>query len=272
MTGVLIATDLDGTVIFSERALAGAVEGLVPVDVNRGQTYAYMTRPGVARWERLVATGAVTPVTTRNVRQYLRLRLPGPPPHFAVVSNGGQLLVDGERDVAWERAVRDRIAGSGMAFDGVWARVSTWEQTGRFTAVRAVEDFFAYAVAHERDAWLEAFAAEAGAWAGERGWRASLQGRKLYVVPESLDKAAAVRAVAERCNASRVVAGGDSVLDLSMLEAADAAIRPAHGELHTLGWRAAHCRTTRARGAAAGDEILEWYLEQAGAGPGEPRA
>ncbi len=102
------------------------------------------------------------------------------------------------------------------------------------------------------------------AWCRERGWRASLQGRKLYLLPDVLDKAAAVAEVARRVGAQRVVAGGDSLLDQRMLAAADAAIRPAHGELHVTGYSAPNCRTTAGHGAAAGDEIMDWYSGEVG--------
>jgi hydroxymethylpyrimidine pyrophosphatase-like HAD family hydrolase len=128
--------------------------------------------------------------------------------------------------------------------------------------VRVVEDFFVYLTVERRETWLTRFAREVHAWSRERGWRASLQGRKLYLLPASLDKAPAVAEVAARFGASRVVAGGDSLLDERMLRAADAAIRPAHGELHVTGFTAPHCRTTVGRGAAAGDEIVSWYASQ----------
>jgi hydroxymethylpyrimidine pyrophosphatase-like HAD family hydrolase len=92
----------------------------------------------------------------------------------------------------------------------------------------------------------------------------SLQGRKLYLLPAVLDKAPAVAEVAARIGAARVVAGGDSLLDEGMLRRADAGIHPAHGELHVTGFSAANCRTTAGHGAAAGDEIMEWYGDEAG--------
>jgi hypothetical protein len=48
-----------------------------------------------------------------------------------------------------------------------------------------------------------------------------------------------------------------------MLDAADAAVRPAHGELHAIDWQAPHLLVTSSIGAAAGEEILRWYVEQA---------
>jgi len=68
----VIATDLDGTVIFSERAMGADRPDsarLRPVDVDGPRTYAYMTDSAAARWSALVAAGAVVPVTTRSRAQ-----------------------------------------------------------------------------------------------------------------------------------------------------------------------------------------------------------
>ncbi len=90
----------------------------------------------------------------------------------------------------------------------------------------------------------------------------------MYLLPAILDKAAAVTEVARRLGARRVIAGGDSLLDERMLRTADAGIHPAHGELHVTGFTAAHCRSTIGSGAAAGDEILNWYAAEAAASEG----
>jgi hypothetical protein len=263
----VVATDLDGTVLFSERAMAAGQTrpepaDLVAVDVDAGRTFAYMTTRAAGRWTDLARAGVVVPATTRSVPQYLRLRLPGPRPRLAVVCNGARLLVDGESDPVWERTVRQRMAVAAAPFATVWQQATRWHDERGFSAVRAVEEFFVYLTVQQREDWLVAFAQEAADWARSRGWRVSLQGRKLYLLPVTLDKAAAVAHVAERVCADRVVAGGDSLLDAEMLRAADAAIRPAHGELHVTGFAAPACRTTSSAGAAAGDEIVDWYREQ----------
>jgi hydroxymethylpyrimidine pyrophosphatase-like HAD family hydrolase len=261
----VVATDLDGTVLFSARAMdldPPRPDRLRPVDVDGERVYAYMTDSALARWSQLATAGAVVPVTTRSVPQYRRLRLPGPPPRYAVVCNGARLLVDGESDPGWERSVRQALAGSSAPFADVFRTASAWRAERGFASVRTVEDFFLYLTVTHREDWLAGFAREAAAWSRTVGWRASLQGRKLYLLPVRLDKAPAVAEVAARLGAGRVVAGGDSLLDERMLRAADAAIRPAHGELHVTGFSAPHCRTTAGRGAAAGDEILDWYAAQ----------
>jgi hypothetical protein len=265
----VIASDLDGTVVFSTRAL-----GPVPpdpatlhvVDSEHDRAYAYMTTTGLARWAALARSGAVVPATTRSARQYQRLNLPGPPPWLAVVCNGGRLLVDGEPDAAWDRAVRGRMAREAAALDEVWKQVTAWHGTRRGTAaIYAVEDLFVYLTVRRPADWRTDLVGEIRSWVAGRGWWVSLQGRKLYLLPAGLDKAAAVVEAAARLGGTRVVAGGDSLLDEQMLRAADAAIRPAHGELHEMGFAVAHCRTTAGSGAAAGDEILDWYTGQVGA-------
>jgi hypothetical protein len=264
---VVVATDLDGTVLFSERAMAPTRPDpgrLTPVDVVGEHVYAYMTDPVIKHWTRLAGVGALVPATTRSVAQYTRLRLPGPPPRYAVVCNGGRLLVDGEPDLTWERTARAAIAAGGARYEEVRRRCDAWLAEQRPATLRTVDDFFVYFTVTVRERWFTEFADDVAEWCRPRGWRMSLQGRKLYLLPAALDKAPAVAAVAARIGAARVVAGGDSLLDERMLRDASAGIHPAHGELHATGFSAANCRTTTGRGAVAGDEIMEWYAEQVG--------
>lgn len=100
-------------------------------------------------------------------------------------------------------------------------------------------------------------------WCAERGWRTSLQGRKVYCLPTGLTKAAAAAEVARRAGAPTMLAAGDSLLDIELLEAADLSIRPAHGELHDTGWTSPATAVTAARGITAGQEIAAWLLERA---------
>ena len=68
---------------------------------------------------------------------------------------------------------------------------------------------------------------------------------------------------ARRVGAETVLAAGDSLLDGEMLESATRAIRPAHGELHDVGWTTPGLTVTPSAGAAAGEEIAAWLLATA---------
>lgn len=271
MTGLLAAADLDGTLIFSERALGGpsgpahqAVEWL------DGAPSAWVAGAAVPDLTALAEAGVVVPVTTRSLAQYRRLALPGPPPPWAVVANGGQLLRDGAPDPSWEAGVRAAIHRASAPATAVAARLEPWTRRGWVRVVRDVDGLFTYAVAHEpisgqQGAIPAAELADLIDWAGDRGLEVSAQGRKVYVVPHSLTKQAAVREVVARTGAAGFVAAGDSLLDAGLLDAAVAGIRPAHGELDATGWNRPHVGVTASSGAAAGVEIAAWLRARSAA-------
>lgn len=262
MSTALVALDLDQTVVFSERS-AGAAGPSVVVEHLDGAPLSSMTVGACAAYTALAALARVVPVTTRTVAQYARIALPVPAPH-AVCANGGVLLVDGVRDPEWDAWVQSLLAGAAPV-DEVRTLLDrdAWQDWVRL--VRTAEDLFVYLVAHSRDAfppgWLAALTAELE----PLGWQVSVQGRKAYAVPAGLTKAAAVQRLATRLGASPVLAAGDSLLDAPLLELAlrsGGAVRPAHGELHDLGWRPAGLHVTSASGAQAGEELLRWLVDR----------
>jgi hypothetical protein len=256
---VLVASDLDRTLIYSREAreLGPDDEPTCCVEVHDGKQTSFMTEAAAEQLSELARTTTVVPVTTRVVEQYRRVQLPGPPPPFAVAANGGVLLVDGAVDRRWTKRVARDLAVS-VPLDEVWTRAAQVCHPEFTDKLRNASDLFCYAVL--RPGHLpEAFVAEQTGWAAERGWRTSLQGRKLYWVPDRLSKSAAVREVADRIGAECLLAAGDSLLDVDLLLAADRGIHPRHGELFEQGWAAPTVTMTTASGITAGAEIVSWF-------------
>jgi hypothetical protein len=255
----LIASDLDRTLIYSAkaRALGPDDRASVCVELHDGKPASFMTADAAAGLAALATLATVVPVTTRVVEQYRRVRLPGPPPRFAVSANGGVLLVDGVPDRAWTRHVARELRHS-HPLDEVWEHVGHVCHPDFTVKLRNADRLFCYAVV--RPSRLPSgFLADVSAWAAERGWRTSHQGRKLYWVPERLTKSAAVAEIAARTGVDRVLAAGDSLLDVDLLLGADLGIHPAHGELHDRGWSAPTVTTTAASGIVAGEQIVNWF-------------
>lgn len=258
----LVATDLDRTLIYSRKARTLGTDDrpVVCVEVHHGRQRAFMTEQAAALFAPLAERATVVPVTTRINEQYRRVTLPGPPPPFAITTNGGVLLVDGEPDRDWTRRVEASLVD-------VFPLEDVWEQVGHvcrpeFTdMLRNAAGLFCYAVVQPQRL-PTGFVEDVSGWAAERGWRTSLQGRKFYWVPERLTKSAAVVEVAERAGCDAVIAAGDSLLDVDLLLAADHGIHPRHGELHDQGWLAPTVECTRASGIAAGEEIVCWFAER----------
>ncbi|WP_018570613.1 hypothetical protein [Streptomyces sp. PsTaAH-124] len=264
---VMVASDLDRTLIYSAGALAltmpdARAPRLLCVEVHESRPLSYLTETAAALLTELGDAATFVPTTTRTRKQYLRINLPGPQPEYAICANGGHLLVDGVSDADWHRRVTARLAAECAPLaevrehllrsaDPVWARKH-----------RVAEDLFAYLVV-ERELLPEQWVKELAGWAQGRGWTVSLQGRKIYAVPRPLTKGAAVREVVRRTGAERVLGAGDSLLDADLLEAVDRGWRPGHGELAESGWTAPGISALPERGVLAGERILREFLAAA---------
>ena len=262
----VVCLDLDRTIIYSAAALrldAARTSGpaLCCVETYDGAPSSFMTERAATTLVRLAEVAHVVPVTTRTRAQLARVRLPGPPPGVAVAGNGGHLLVDGEPDPRWAALVRSRLAGVAPLAE-VTARIGPGG--GFLRSVRAADGLFVYAVV-DRAALPAGWVEDLAGWCEPRGWRVSLQGRKVYAVPHPLTKSAAAAEVRARCGGGPLFAAGDSLLDADLLEHADAAIRPAHGELAAAGWTLPHVAVTTRHGGAAGEQVLAAALAWASA-------
>lgn len=261
VSDILIASDLDGTIAF--RAPRNGTPPLpdadtVPVEVHAGRLFSFMSRRSALGWCRISATGRVVLITTRSVRQYGSVYLPGPPPRIVFASNGGHLLVDGEIQPGWHSRVLRRLESRSAPLREIWnIAVPGLAALPGVERARALDGLFI--VAHAARGLPEDFAADLGERLAIRGWRLVRQGRGVYLLPLGLDKAAACREAAAMLDAPVVLAGGDSWLDAGMLTNADLAIRPAHGELHEAGWAPDGVVVTEFSGALAGDQIIDWY-------------
>jgi hydroxymethylpyrimidine pyrophosphatase-like HAD family hydrolase len=263
---VLCATDLDRTLIYSRGALEAhgdTKRSLVSVERHEHKDASWMTAAAAANYRRLVERAdAVVPVTTRTPEQWERVRLPGPAPKYAITANGGVLLVDGKVDHSWDATVAAELREVAPLRE-IWEHVSGVCRPEWTVKLRNARGLFCYAVLHRKRV-PPGFVAEAAGWGEQRGWQVSLQGRKLYWVPQSLRKSAAVAEVARRTGVDLVAAAGDSLLDVDLLEHADHGILARHGELAASGWTAPHVTITGRTGVLAGEEIIDWFTAQVG--------
>jgi hypothetical protein len=264
---VLVCSDLDRTLIYSAAALGlddrpdSAMPRLLCVELYQGAPLSYMTETAAQGLEALAMATTFVPTTTRTPEQYARVHLLEKPAPYAICANGGRILVDGVEDPDWSAAVHTRVRETGAALDDV--REHLVRISGAFVLKRReASELFAYVVV-DRAALPPGWIDDLTGWCAERGWRTSLQGRKVYCLPSGLTKAAAAAEVAARAGTERMLAAGDSLLDIDLLETAQASIRPAHGELHDSGWTSPSTAVTATHGISAGEEITAWLLGQA---------
>lgn len=265
-----VTSDLDRTLIYSQAAAGPAFATADPicVEIYRDAPLSYMAPAAHAGLAALAAATPVVPTTTRTPEQYLRVQLPGAPVRFAICSNGGEILVDGAPDPQWQTHIRGLLAALPADLDRIAAQLKTRLAPDWGARLRLVPGLFAYVVSEVRvpaevvDEWR--------AYCAPLGWSISQQGRKLYTIPEPVTKSRAALEVRRRLEEAGALApgapwlaAGDGALDADLLEAADAAIRPRHGELEELGFSLPHLTLTEGAGIAAGAEIVEWLAATA---------
>ncbi|GAB4098419.1 HAD family hydrolase [Sinomonas halotolerans] len=264
------AFDLDRTLIYSAKALyldspgvagpdaagGAASPRLVVSELYEGLPLSFMTRDAESLLLELLDHAFLVPVTTRTRAQFNRVQLP--PTRFAVTTNGGVLLHHGEPDGDWAAHVRGAVERGSAPLGEVLAHLGEKPAPG-VQRIRTAEDLFAYAIV-ERAELPEDYVPRLAAWCAERGWVVSLQGRKLYCVPAAVTKEAAIAEVMDRVGATTLVAAGDSLLDQGLLEMADIALRPCHGELEAAGYVREGLTVTATPGVRAGQEIVEAAL------------
>lgn len=267
MTGrPLVCVDIDRTVSFSRAAGAGPdVDGLVVVEMYQGAPYSFCTPVAAQQLTALCDIADVVPVTTRTAEQFARINLPGGPCRYALVANGARLLVDGAPDAQWSTHTAALLRACAPLAQ-VWEHVQR-SAPASVKVLKCVEDLFCYAVLYrDRVADAVAWVADMAAWAAERGWVMSQQGRKVYWLPGPLSKGTSARRLAEQLGSSTLLAAGDSRLDAPLLAAADAAVVVAGGELAADGFSGVTMRTTACAGPAGGEQAVTWLLEWAHAG------
>ncbi|MEJ8306564.1 HAD family hydrolase [Saccharibacillus sacchari] len=262
---MIFASDLDRTLIYSKKAMGeafGSTE-VIPVELYQGEHISFMSPETARLLAELSKTALFVPVTTRTIEQYERIFYIRETfkPKYAVTSNGGNVLIDGVPDPDWQRHVAEALTRSENAEKVIEAfdRISSpeWVKSYRHS------DSLFYSIILERDSMpldvVEDFRKEL---AGMR-WNLSVQGRKMYLVPDGVSKGDGLLHVKALAGASRIAASGDSLLDESLLKAADYAIVPKHGEIYAAYMEAGVYTFTDRDGMGAAEDLIakiaDWF-------------
>lgn len=233
---MIFASDLDQTLIYSPKSFRLPPEQPVPpvtsIELYEGREISFMTDEAIRRLQEIARQSFFVPVTTRTIAQYQRISLfhEKIKPAYAVVSNGGNLIINGQVDKVWQGIISMKMDQLCLHPEDMLASLQELCHPSWAGPMRMADDLFYYCVV-ERDkvplSEIESFSL----WAHSQQWKVSLQGRKLYIVPQAVNKWDGVAYIQELLQEKTVVGAGDSLLDLCMLKQANYGIAPAHGEL-----------------------------------------
>ncbi|MNR12853.1 hypothetical protein D3C85_1292300 [compost metagenome] len=169
------------------------------------------------------------------------------------------MLINGKVDTEWRDLVRTRVKESSAPVEDVLPLMNEVLQQDWLLSSSFCDELF-YSHIVERDRMPLQAIADLSAQLQQMGWRTSVQGRKVYVVPEAVSKGAAVAHLRQVLGGRKVIASGDSLLDQSLLDIADFAIAPGHGELFRQAQAAqsGKYRFTEESGIFAADDITSY--------------
>ena len=198
-------------------------------------------------------------MTTRTTSQYVRITFfqQELEPEFAITTNGGCILHHGKPLEDWQVIVDKRLKAC-MSVREMLRAISDLPIAAWVKRTRTAEGRFLYLIM--KDEYLSHIPlAELKLWGEERGWQVSLQGRKLYFIPQPLNKWDAVAFLKERLELEYVYGAGDSLLDAGLIHEADMGFAPRHGEVLDFD---PSLEPTAAYGMAAADEITACVKKQ----------
>lgn len=217
---IIFHTDLDRTLIYSRNVDIESKK--ICVEAKDGEEFSFMTEYGYRMLHKLKEKIMIIPTTTRCIRQYNYIDL-GYIPEYALVSNGGILLVNGFLDEKWynesleiSKKARKEIA----KVDNILKRLD-------FENITRMEDELFLMIRSENPHKLgEILEQEL-----DREKVDIFSNRiKVYVIPKGIDKGNAMKRfrklIEQKIDITKTISAGDSDMDIPMLREADVAFAP----------------------------------------------
>lgn len=214
--------DLDNTLIYSYKHDIGRDK--INVELYNGREISYITKKTFELLNGISRKYLIVPTTTRTKEQYERIFLGIGKIKFALVCNGGVLLIDGKKDESWYKLSKQLISESVCE---LLKGISYLEkERSRKFEVRFIEELFVFTKCDEPETVVCKLKDKLDL---------SLvnvfnNGVKVYIVPKKLDKGTAVmrfrKYIEKKESVEEVVAAGDSEFDISMIECADKGMVP----------------------------------------------
>lgn len=229
---VLYATDMDRTMIFSHRFIEEqpAKSSYEVAERKDDRIISYISSPVKKRLKKITNTKNlyVIPVTTRSISEFKRINI-GLDTEYAVVSNGGTILKNGEPLDDWEKYIKENSCIQEL----MQCMLDLDELESMERETKVIDGKYLFNKTNNGVLFDSEVASLIEKYPNLQFTR---QRGKIYVIPRSFSKAIAVRWLQNRLGCSKLVASGDSELDLPMLAIADYAVIPEHGDLVKCGY------------------------------------
>lgn len=214
----IFCTDLDNTIIYSYKHDIGQKKR--NVEIYQGREISYISELTFELLQKVKKKMLIVPTSTRTEEQYNRIDLGVGSFKYALVCNGGLLLIDGKRDADWYETSLKLMEESREEVEKAFVLLES--EPRRKFELRFIENLFIFTKCNEPEKIVD----ELRSRLDQKRVDVFHNGEKVYVVPVQLSKGNAIRRLREYLNPGYIIAAGDSEFDISMLEEADKGLAP----------------------------------------------
>lgn len=209
----ILCIDLDNTIIYSYKYDIGVDKR--NVEIYQGREISYVSELTYALLKKVSGEMMIVPTSTRTEEQYNRIDLGIGDFKYALVCNGGLMLIDGKRNLEWYEKSLQLIEPSKAELEK--ARKILETDPRRKFELRFIENLFIFTKFNNPEEVID----ELKEQLDQDLVDVFNNGEKVYVVPVQLSKGNAIKRLRELLKPEYIIAAGDSEFDISMVEEAD---------------------------------------------------
>lgn len=245
---MFLVSDLDNTLIYSHQLSGVCVERLGERPIT------FMTERAVELLHLLLQKDnfCLVPCTLRSYEQTMRIDFvkEGLTP-FLICDNGYSFYRNGKLDLNWDEKMKRLIDTSAnlILYQQILDIIRL--QNIPVKLVKSNRDAF-YTIVFPDIETATHYATIILSALKLIGYKSTRQGRKLYIIPQFLDKSLAVAYLRNLYLGKLLVTAGDSDVDIQFVKQGDILFIPRHSSIVVDG-----ARTTDNSGIMAGEEILQ---------------
>lgn len=247
MKMILFFSDLDSTLIYS-----GYPEHTC-VEYNEAKEVTYMTAQGINFLKDLLVRKdfVFIPCTLRSYEQTARIGfLKNGNVPIIICDNGFSIYENGILDKTWDNLMKENLAT--YPTDEIKSDIEILVSSNNMCCkIKNNRNAFFTLIFENAESANMHYVTIAKVLKRHK-YNLELQGRKIYIIPDFLDKVLAVKYLCKKFNPSLVITAGDSSVDKSFVEEGNQRIIPSHSSLNIR-----NTIITKKTGISAGEEILD---------------
>ena len=205
-------TDLDNTMIYSHHREIG--KSKIAVEHLDGREQSFMTQ---FTYDFLYSADWLTtiPVSTRTEYQYHRIECSEKLRFkYAIVCNGGKLLINGKEDEEWSMQTDALVSES---YDRLEQTMEFLSKLLPSEVIHKPEKYMSYAKCKDPERIYE----ELRYIIDLKKVNVQIDGRKVYIFANGISKGKAIERFKQKSEYENIIVAGDNLMDVSMLNKAD---------------------------------------------------